>query len=92
MTPTESKPDIRIAFLQRGIVLVGRYCRDGDYCYLRGGAVIRRWGTTEGIGEIAKGGPTERTILDPLPEIEWHVLTGVMTIRCDPDQWAAHVA
>jgi len=29
-------------------------------------SVIRRWGTTKGIGELSKTGPTSNTILDDL--------------------------
>ena len=57
--------EIKIVFLQRGNVLVGRLSREGDMCTLSDASVIRRWGTTKGIGEIARGGPTESTVLDP---------------------------
>ena len=57
--------EIKIVFLQRGNVLVGRLSREGDMCTLSDASVIRRWGTTMGFGEIARGGPTESTVLDP---------------------------
>lgn len=84
-------PNIKIAFLQRGNVIVGRYSEEGMKCCIRGGAVIRRWGTEHGIGQIAAAGPTEETILDPIPTVEWHILTGVMSISCNPDAWYPHI-
>ena len=84
--------DIRILVHQRGWVLVGRYSEKGDRCFLHGASVVRIWGTTKGLGEIAAGGPVAgKTTLDSCPEVEWHVLTGLFTIRCDSAKWAAHV-
>lgn len=31
-------------------------------------AVVRRWGTSSGLGQLAAEGPLEETILDPAPE------------------------
>lgn len=83
--------DIRIVFLQRGIVAVGRFSQEGSHGRLHGASIIRRWGTTHGIGEIAEGGPTDQTILDRVPTLEWHELTAIMTIRCNGEKWAPHV-
>lgn len=83
--------DIRIVFLQRGNVIVGNFRREGMHCYITGGSVIRRWGTTQGIGEIAMGGPTSGTTLDAVPEVEWHELVAVMLIKCEVSKWTKHV-
>ncbi|HEX4932481.1 MAG TPA: hypothetical protein VFV33_04825 [Gemmatimonadaceae bacterium] len=60
----------RIYVLVSGWVLVGRvedHPDSGDLpVRLVSGAVIRRWGATAGIGELA-GGPLPGTVLDPLP-------------------------
>lgn len=83
----ETSGDLKIVFLQRGNVLVGRLSREGDMCTLRDAEVIRRWGTTQGIGEIALNGPTGNTVLDPCGTVTFHVLTSVMVIDCDESKW-----
>jgi hypothetical protein len=60
----EIKGDIKIVVLQRGWIVVGRFERDGTQCKLHNASVIRIWGTTYGLGEIAEGGPTSSTKLD----------------------------
>lgn len=80
--------DIRIVILQRGWVMVGRFERKEDsHCTLKGASVIRVWGTTYGLGEIAAGGPTCLTILDPVGTVEFHDLTTIATIMCKADKW-----
>ncbi len=73
--------DIRIVIAPRGFVFVGEFARDGVLCFVRNGYVVRHWGTTRGLGEIAVSGPTPKTVLDPVPEVELHELT-VTSIRC----------
>jgi hypothetical protein len=85
-----TKTDIRIAILQRGWVMIGRFIRDGEHCFLTGASVIRRWGTTKGLGELAKNGPLAQTQLDPCGEVEFHELTAVALIRCEEKPWLAH--
>ena len=58
-------PDIKIVILQRGWCMVGKFERNGTECKLFQASVIRIWGTTRGLGEIAQNGPTEDTRLDP---------------------------
>lgn len=77
----------QIVILQRGWVFVGDLTRVGNNCTLKNAAVIRIWGTTEGLGEIASGGPTENTILDQCPTVRFHYLTMVAQIECEGSKW-----
>jgi hypothetical protein len=79
--------DIRIVILQRGWVVVGRYSQEGSNCKLTNASVIRFWGTTKGLGEIAINGPTSKTILDKSPDIRFHELTIIATIDCVESVW-----
>lgn len=84
--------DIKIVVLQRGWVMVGRLEKNGSECKLHGASVIRNWGTTKGLGEIASGGPTSSTKIDPTNGVvEFDYLTVVATIACNGVAWAKHV-
>lgn len=71
--------ETRIVVLQRGWVVVGRWHRDGDDVTITDASVIRRWGTSKGLGELADG-PKPNTALDPAGTIRTHVLGVVLTI------------
>jgi hypothetical protein len=73
--------DVRILVLQRGWVVVGNYSAEGDECVLTDASVIRRWGTTKGLGELVNG-PLEDTVLDPAGIVRAHKLAVVMQIEC----------
>ena len=79
--------ETRIVILQRGWVAVGRFTQDGSNCKLSNAAVIRLWGTTNGLGEIAVNGPTAKTVLDKCPDIRFHELTVIATIDCVEAVW-----
>lgn len=86
------KGDIKIVVLQRGWVMVGRFERNGSECKLHKASVIRNWGTTKGLGEIAFGGPTSSTKIDPTNGVvEFDYLTVVATIACNESKWKTHV-
>lgn len=79
---------IRICVLQRGWVVIGRYSQEGSECKLTDANVIRTWGTTKGLGEIAENGPIEnKTILDRCPDVIFHELVGVFQIQCRGEKW-----
>lgn len=82
--------DIRIVVLQRGWVALGEYSRAGEHAKLTKACVVRRWGTTKGLGQLAAEGPQPQTILDRTPDIEFHTLAELLTFRCNPEKWAAH--
>ncbi len=80
---------VRIVILQRGWVMVGRYHEDSDASHrLDQASVVRVWGTTRGLGEIAAGGPTPSTKLEPAPTVRFHPLTVIATIDAEETKWA----
>ena len=86
--PSETKGDVKIVILQRGWIMVGRFERNGSDCKLHNASVIRVWGTSRGLGEIAKNGPTSKTTLDPTNGVvEFDYLTVVATISCEEKEW-----
>lgn len=56
--------DIKIVILQRGWCAIGRFERNGSDCTLKKSHIIRRWGTTKGLGQLATEGKTDDTVLD----------------------------
>lgn len=80
--------NIKIVILQRGWIMVGYFERNGSDCKLSKASVIRSWGTTKGLGEIAVDGPTSNTELDPCNGlVEFDYLTVVAQIACEEKKW-----
>lgn len=84
---TEERMGKNIIILQRGWVFVGDLFKKGNDMRLENASVIRNWGTKRGLGEIAKDGPTSNTKLDPCPEVKFHQLTMIATIKCAEEKW-----
>ena len=82
--------DVKIFVLDRGWVIVAEVAGRsscGMTWLLGWTAVVRRWGTTGGLGELAVHGPQTKTILDTEPsggEINHHSIMRV--IPCG-DAW-----
>ena len=74
----------QIVISQRGWVFVGDVTRTENEVVIKKAAVVRRWGTTRGLGQLAQDGPTENTILDPCPPVRIHSLAVVATMDCAP--------
>jgi hypothetical protein len=87
----DSNKTREIVILQRGWIIVGDVVRNGSEFTVTDASVIRRWGTTNGIGQLAIAGPTKDTILDPVGTARAHELTVVMRIdvqRLANGKWA----
>ncbi len=83
---TEWKP--MIVVLQRGWVIVGEVFLTDTSCSVRCGHVIRSWGTSKGLGEIALNGPTSNTKLDKFGKGEFHLLTTVLMLDIEASKWS----
>jgi hypothetical protein len=82
---------IKIVILNRGWVMVGRVTEKDQKVIITNCSVIRVWGTTKGLGEIAFNGPTEKTILDPCPTFTAHKLTVVGVMDVTESKWTKYV-
>lgn len=90
--PLTVEGDIKIVILQRGWILVGKFERKGSDCKLFNASVIRNWGTTKGLGEIAEKGPTSTTKLDSCyGVVEFDYLTVVATIAVNENKWKSEL-
>jgi hypothetical protein len=77
----------KICVLDRGWVFVGDLHKDGDEYLLTNAFVIRRWGTTEGLGELAEKGVLTETKLEKTPLVKFNKSQLIFTISCNEDKW-----
>lgn len=84
----EYEGQIKIVVLQRGWVLIGKLEEDGSRCKLHNASVIRQWGTSKGLGELAQSGPLSSTKLDKCNGlVEFDILTMVLSISVNEEIW-----
>ena len=77
----------QIVVLQRGWIVVGDVEKTPEEVKISNCSVIRNWGTTKGLGEIAEDGPTAKTVLDKCPDVMVHPLTVVMLMNINESKW-----
>lgn len=77
----------QIVVLQRGWVVIGDVEKTEAEINISNCSVIRVWGTSKGLGEIADGGKTSETILDPSPDIIVHPLSVVLFMNVNQSNW-----
>ena len=79
-----------ILVLQSGFVFVGTLKaslddvarNNGSRVELSEAACIRRWGTTNGLGQLALSGPTKDTILDESGDVTAPINAVILTMDC----------
>ena len=87
-TPVSNDAErMQIICCHRGFVFVGMVSDKESEVVIRDASCIRKWGTTKGLGEIAIGGPTAKTILDPCGTVRVHPLSIVARIDCEESKW-----
>lgn len=77
----------QIVVLNRGWVVIGDYSEKGDECTLENASIIRKWGTTQGLGELAEKGKLPDTILDSCPTVSFHKMTMVARMDINEANW-----
>ena len=72
-----------ILVLTQGFVFVGELDEsEAGFFVLRRAKNIRVWGTSEGLGELAVKGPTEKTVADPCGTVRAPLHAVVFTLPC----------
>jgi len=74
---------LQIIVCHRGWVFVGVVTDSDDEVVIANASNIRRWGTSEGLGELALKGPLEETKLDKAGTVRVHPLSIVCRFDCD---------
>lgn len=77
----------KICVLDKGWVLVGNLEKEDEEYFLTNAFVIRRWGTKEGLGELAEKGPLSETKLEKTPLVRFHKNHLIFTISCNEEKW-----
>ena len=89
MTKTSNKPPLKIVVLDRGFVFIGRITEipEEGRTIIDDCLNIRKWGTTEGLGQL-RNGPTTDTVLDKCGTVT--IPDHIFMIDCDESKWSAH--
>ena len=85
-TEYKSSP-VQILVLNRGWIAIGNVSEKKSKTIIQNASIIRKWGTTEGLGELAIKGKLEDTVLDKCPDITVETCNVVLTINCDQNKW-----
>jgi len=80
---------VQIVVLNRGWIVIGNVKESVSKTIIQNAAVIRKWGTTEGLGELAEKGKLPDTILDKCPDITVDTANVVLIMNCNQSKWTA---
>ena len=76
-----------VVVLDRGFVYVGDVECDSNWCVVSNAHNIRVWGTTEGLGELVRNGPTPKTKLDAVGTVRAPIRAVISVIDSEADKW-----
>lgn len=84
--PAATQGQIKIVVLDRGFVFVGRVTQTDTEMFIDDARCIRKWGTTEGLGQL-KDGPLNDTVLDAKCTVRPQLKAVMFTIDCHQSKW-----
>ena len=76
-----------IVVADRGFIYTGNINHDGDWCVVTNAQNIRRWGTSQGLGELAANGPQAETKLDAYGTVRIPASSVVSIIDSEEHLW-----
>lgn len=89
MEKKETLYGFAIVVADRGFVYIGDVEVSDDWCVITNAKNIRGWGTTKGLGELAGGGPTSKTILDVVGTVRIPLRAVISIIDSEKKLWTA---
>lgn len=85
VAPAKEDGRLKIVVLDRGWIVVGRVSYSDGWTIIVDASVIRNWGTSRGLGEIADNGPTDKTVLDRCPPVRARNV--ILEMNCEEAKW-----
>jgi hypothetical protein len=86
-TAQSTSEGLCIVILDRGFVYVGDVTMSDQWCVITNAKNVRRWGTSQGLGELAAKGPQPETKLDMGGTIKAPSRALIGLIKCDVASW-----
>ena len=83
-----SNEGLNIVILDRGFVYVGDVTISGDWVVIRDAKNVRRWGTTQGLGQLALLGPRPETKLDMAATVKAPLRAVIGLLKCEAGKWS----
>ncbi len=80
---------LALVVADRGHVWIGHVVTDGDWAHVKDARAVRRWGTSEGLNELATKGPLTNTRLDAPADLKVSQKALIAIIPCEAAKWAA---
>lgn len=84
---TYTQQGLQLAILDRGFIYVGEVKTNSEWCVITNARNVRRWGTKEGLGELALKGPLSDTQLDDTGTVLAPIKSLIALIACDQSKW-----
>jgi len=78
---------LNVVILDRGFVYVGDVTIAGDWIVISNAKNVRRWGTSQGLGELAAKGPQPETKLDMAGTVKAPLRALIGLIACEASSW-----
>jgi hypothetical protein len=78
---------LNIVILDRGFVYVGDVEIADDWIIITNAKNVRRWGTSQGLGELAAKGPQPETKLDMGGTVKAPMRALIGLIACEQSKW-----
>lgn len=85
----DTSRSLSIVIADRGWVWVGETSETDGWLHVKGARCIRRWGTSEGLGELAAKGPRPNTKMDAASDLRVPLRAVIGLIPCEVAAWSA---
>ncbi len=87
--PQKTDHGLCIVVADRGHVWVGHVVTDDQWCAIKSARIVRVWGTSKGLNELAKCGPLSGTKLDADSDVLVNMRAVIALIPCEASKWSA---
>lgn len=88
-TITGEAHGLALVVADRGFVWVGEAITTDDWVEIKNARVVRRWGTSKGLNQLAKEGPLTNTQLDEPADLKVSRKALIAIIPCEAEKWTA---